>query len=114
MAAFGWASPQFWHSTPIEIYHLFKAWGEFERDRSIERWEIMRLQTYYLIDIQLQKKSKVTYQRFKNQYMGFAWDKNTGDPDDTEKLLAMTPEDWAEKDRIAEERRKNYTNKKAT
>ena len=35
----------------------------------------MRMQTFYLIDIQLDKKNKINYATFKQRYMLMAWDK---------------------------------------
>lgn len=36
----------------------------------------MRIQTYYLISIQIDKNHNFTYEEFKHKYMPFIWDKN--------------------------------------
>ena len=47
----------------------------------------MRIQTFYLLDIQIPRKSKFDYKHFKNQYMSFVWDKdNIRDEDELEKI----------------------------
>lgn len=58
----------------------------------------MRLQTYYLINIQLDNNDKMDYETFKNQYMRFSWEKLI--EEDIPKEI-----DWDEKDRIDRERR---------
>lgn len=56
----------------------------------------MRLQTYYLIDIQLGKSNKMDYSRFKREYMPMAWD--------VIPVVEVPVIDWEEKDRRDRER----------
>lgn len=64
-----------------------------------EGWEQMRMQTFYLIDIQLDKKDKMDYSSFKRQFMPMAWDEF---PEIEVPII-----DWEEKDRRDRERTQN-------
>jgi len=59
----------------------------------------MRLQTYYLVDIQLDRKNKMSYEKFCGKYMHFGWEPKSRYMIEQEALQNMTPEDWAERDK---------------
>lgn len=99
MAALGISPAQFWESTPAEIYYALDAYSKERIDSIKEGWEQMRIQTYYLINIQLDKKSKIDYDAFKHFYMPYSWDKP---------IVQEVPEiDWEERDRRDRERLEN-------
>jgi hypothetical protein len=59
-------------------------------------WERTRQQTWHLINIQLDRKSKINYDQFRAFYWPFVWERNEA---------AEIPEiDWEEKDRRDRER----------
>ena len=65
---------EFWDSRPIDIYYALNSFSNNKIDSIKESWEQMRMQTFYLINIQLDKKQKLDYKQFKHKYMPFAWD----------------------------------------
>ena len=92
----------FWNSTPIEIYHSLEAYSISKLENIKESWEQMRIQTYYLINIQVDKKYKMDYNKFKRTYLPFAWDEDK--PKEAIKV------DWEARDKLhAELARKTLT-----
>jgi hypothetical protein len=69
----------------ILFYNIKDKETEYQFD-----WEKTRIQTYFLISIQLPKKSKMTYDRFCKQIWPFSWDKNKkGKENPTEGMMDM-------------------------
>lgn len=55
-------------------------------------WERTRIQTFYLVNIQLDKKSKVSYDKFKNEIWPFVWEKPKKKKNNEDEI--MTLEQW--------------------
>lgn len=77
MATLHISANDFWNTTPSELYYALKAYSTSKIDDVKMQWEQMRTQTFYLIDIQIDKKYKMSYEKFKRQYMPFNWDEKS-------------------------------------
>ena len=75
MIYIGLTREQFFDSTPLEIFLLFKINNEKKRNEFIATqramFESMRLQTLYLINIQLERKDRYKH---PEKLMPFEWD----------------------------------------
>jgi hypothetical protein len=58
------------------------------RDEQIKtEWERTRIQTFYLINIQLDKKNKITYDKFKKDVWPFFWEKRAQNESDIDAVM---------------------------
>ena len=81
----------FWQSTPNEIYYAIKSNIGQKTFEFHSGWEQMRVQTFYLISIQMDKKQHMDYKKFKRDYMPFAWDEN--------EIIKIEKIDWDARDK---------------
>lgn len=58
------------------------------------QWERTRIQTFFLINIQLDKEKKLSYEKFKREIWTFFWEKNEKKETDIESYMNM--EQWQE------------------
>lgn len=75
--------------TPQELsgvlfYHNQKQDALFKSD-----WERTRIQTFYLLNIQLDKKHKFSYEKFKNDIWPFFWEKKKSKQVNEEEIMNM-------------------------
>lgn len=60
--------------TPQELNGVLFLIGDKENNRLNAEWERSRIQTWHLINLQLDKTHKITYDKFKEAYWPFAWE----------------------------------------
>lgn len=65
-------------------------------DQIKAEWERARIQTYILVNLELDKNHKITYEKFKRDIWPFGWEKKA--------IIKPVKIDWAERDRIKRER----------
>jgi hypothetical protein len=75
--------------TPQELsgvlfYHNQKQDALFKSD-----WERTRIQTFYLLNIQLDKKNKFTYEKFKKDVWPFFWENKKTKQVNEEEIMNM-------------------------
>jgi len=79
--------------TPQELSGVLFYHTQNEDEEFKAGWEKTRQQTFYLINIQLDKKSKLNYEKFKTDIWPFAWEKPT---QEQKPIKGMTSDDWIE------------------
>ena len=84
---------EFWESTPIEIYYSLENYANNRIDSIKEEWERMCLQTYHLINIQIDKNNQLSYNKFKT-YMPFTWDEPFKEEEINLEVIDKTFEDF--------------------
>jgi hypothetical protein len=70
---------EFLNLTPAEFAPILEASRKRRETEIRNTWEAMRLQTMFLVNIQLQKKDRVTN---AEKFMPLPWDKETDDDDE--------------------------------
>lgn len=83
----GLSSSDFYDLTPIEFDYALKEHIEFEHSKQKFESNWIRLQTYYLLNIQLDKESRFSS---PEAFMPFDWDEKR-EPD---KVLVITEDDF--------------------
>jgi hypothetical protein len=78
---------EFYRLTPIEFYYALKDWKECQENNQRFSLEVMRLQTFYLLNIQLSRENRY---RKPSDMMPFTFDKDKIDDD----FEIPTPEKW--------------------
>jgi len=73
--------------TGILFYHSRNSDNKLKAD-----WERTRLQTYILVNLQLDKKNKISYDNFKKDIWPFGWEKEVVKEIDLEQIF--TYDDW--------------------
>jgi hypothetical protein len=63
---------EFYQLSPIEFYYSMEAYSDERMDEKKTAYEVMRLQTFFLLNIQLAKKDKI---KEVQKLMPFPWDK---------------------------------------
>lgn len=78
--------------TPQELSAILFYHAQEEQDKTKIEWEKTRIQTFFLLSVQIPKKHNFTYEKFKQDWK-FAWEM-----EQKQKLPAgegvMTPEQW--------------------
>jgi len=64
--------------TPQELTGVLYYWLKDEDAKVKNEWEKTRIQTFFLIDIQLPKKNKMSYERFRKELWPFPWEERIG------------------------------------
>lgn len=65
---------QFLDYTPQELNGVLFLIQERENNKINAEWERTRIQTWHLINLQLDKNHKLEYEKFKTSYWPFPWD----------------------------------------
>jgi hypothetical protein len=87
---------RFLEYTPQELAGVLFYLNKNEEAKLNAEWERTRIQTWHLLNIQIDKKNKIDYEQFKNSYWPFVWEKTA--------LKEVPVIDWDEKDRIDKDR----------
>lgn len=91
---------QFYNLTPLEFDEALVDWNKVEESRQHFELEKMRIQTLYLVNIQLKKEDQIKDAR---KLITFPWDKID--------VYIPTVEDWAHFEKLADKwRQKQSTN----
>jgi hypothetical protein len=61
--------------TPQELSGVLFYWNLDEESKMKNEWERTRIQTFFLVNIQLDKKHKIDYGKFSRDIWSFAWEK---------------------------------------
>lgn len=64
----------FYDLTPVEVDYIIKAYSTRVEEETKLSWEQVRTQIYYNYILTPSKKSKVTYDHFKKEYLRFPFD----------------------------------------
>jgi len=67
---------EFLEYTPAELSAILFYHDKNEDERMKIEWERTRIQTYFLISIQLTKKNKISYTKFRKDIWPFIWEEN--------------------------------------
>lgn len=87
---------RFLEYTPQELAGVLFYLHKNEEAKLNAEWERTRIQTWHLLNIQLDRNNKIAYDQFKQSYWPFAWEKP---------VITEVPEiDWAERDKRDQER----------
>lgn len=73
----------------VLYYHNLENDAQFRSN-----WERTRIQTFYLLNIHLDKKNKLTYEKFKRDVWPFFWEKNKAKEVNEEEIMDMSQ--WQE------------------
>ncbi len=71
------------------IFHTVKS----EDEKIKLEWELTRISTYFLISVQLQKKNRISYSKFKSEIWPFMWERKRKKSEKTSEGL-MSFEQW--------------------
>jgi len=77
--------------TPQELYGVLFYTNQTEDSKFQADWERTRIQTYYLVNLQLAKKDKIDYNKFKNDVWPFYWETRT---QTSTPQFTMNLDDW--------------------
>lgn len=66
---------QFLTYSPGELLSVLHYWMKDERSRVELEWERSRVQTFFLVNVQLAKGSKMDYRKFCREFWPFPWEK---------------------------------------
>jgi len=83
---------EFWQSTPNEIYDALDVYFKLELEDKKDRWKLMRLQTFYLLNIHLSEDHLL---ETPQDLFKFKWEEEV-----KTKLKNITPEFWDALDKI--------------
>ena len=87
---------RFLEYTPQELAGVLFYLHKNEEAKLNADWERTRIQTWHLINIQLDKNNKVSFEEFKNKIWPFVWE--------IPEIKEVPVIDWGEKDRRDKER----------
>ncbi|MCE5346797.1 MAG: hypothetical protein LLG13_11005 [Bacteroidales bacterium] len=85
---------QFLEYTPQELSGVLFYCNKTKDAEFQSNWERTRVQTYFLISIQLDKKNKLSYKKFKDEIWPFFWEQETKKVSSTDGI--MTVQQWQE------------------
>ena len=84
---------QFLEYTPQELAGVLYYWHQDEEAKMKNAWEQTRIQTYLLINIQLDRKTKLTYKKFATDIWKFEWEKDVKGKENPEEGM-MNMDQW--------------------
>lgn len=83
MSVLSLSPKEFWESTPVEICNALDFSHKLREEEIRDRWDIMRLQTFYLININLDKNNQLSD---PEDLIKFPWDEK--------KIKSVEEPDW--------------------
>lgn len=98
-----------------DFQYLNELWAQDQIFYTKLAYESMRLQTFFIFSLQVDKKHKKSFERFCVEYMPFIWDKKDKPRSEEQEILEkLSEKDWQEIEQSNYIRNITSTHKKAS